>query len=270
MFHEFTWQAKRSTGVLKFAAVMLTFAVGQLYCHEWHSIIPRVESEVNGLPLSDAQALLSEFCKSRIENKNGIGLTCSTRSLGPEFADIVDEAFHPQGVIRGHFLGTQSDDATVSGWSAETHPYLWGGTLLLTKRDGKWVPIWYKSAVITHSCHKIGLPNGREILLCEEEDGGMGHELHYLYSVDFTHPLDVRKTTLVTTDSFHYPCNTLLQEISRVEWMQATHHLVVTVRTPEWQHSSSDSCAGDRTPAKRPPIVLTYTLQVTNAGFRAF
>ena len=62
--------------------------------------------------------------------------------LGPAFSDIVDPEFHPEGVIYGHFLSATSEDAVVSGWSAETNPYLWNSTLLLTKGSGTWKPLW--------------------------------------------------------------------------------------------------------------------------------
>jgi len=43
---------------------------------------------------------------------------------------------------------------------------------------------------VVDSCEKVALPDHREILLCEYEDGGMGHAFHYLYTVDFEHPSD--------------------------------------------------------------------------------
>jgi hypothetical protein len=216
------------------AALVLTCAAGRLDGHEWRRVTPRVESQVQPFQRADAEALLSKFCETSITTVNGIGFTCSTRRLGAAFADIVDDKFHPVAVIYGHFLDPSSEDAAVSGWSAETHPALWGGTLLLTKRGAEWTPIWYKSAVITHSCHKTGLPSGREILLCEEEDGGMGHEFHYLYSVDLTGPVDIREAILVAADSFQNSCTVRRQNIQRVAWVQATRRLMVTVRTPQW------------------------------------
>ena len=75
-------------------------------------------------------------------------------------------------VLYGHFLGPSSDDAALSGWGGETHPDSWGGTLLLTKKSGEWVPVWYKHAIITRYCRKIEAPTGRDVLLCEEVDGG--------------------------------------------------------------------------------------------------
>jgi hypothetical protein len=252
-----------------FVAFALTFAVGRLDGHEWRWIAPRVESQVQRLQQADAEALLPEFCETSIKTVDRVGLTCSTRRLGPAFADVVDDTFHPEGVIYGHFLDSGSEDAAVSGSSAETHPYLWGGTLLLTKQDGKWTPLWYKSAVLTHSCHKLMLPNGREILLCEEEDGGMGHVLHYLYPVDLTGPLDIRKAILVSVDSFQNDCTIHRQEIQSVEWAQATRRLAVTVRTPQWRHSSREVCAGDPPQAKRPSLTSIFEFELTNSGFRA-
>ena len=80
------------------------------------------------------------------------------------------------------------------------------GTLLLTKRDGSWKPLWYGSAVVTHSFRKVATPSGRQILLCEAEDAGMGHVLHYVFSVDLTVPVDARKSLLAVADSYTSSC----------------------------------------------------------------
>ena len=63
-------------------------------------------------------------------------------------------------------------------WQAvggENHPALRGGTLLPTKDRGGWKPVWYKPGVITRHCRRVFLSTGRQILFCEETDGGMGY-----------------------------------------------------------------------------------------------
>jgi hypothetical protein len=98
------------------------------------------------------------------------------------------------GVLFGHFLSAASEDAVIPCVDCETHPALWGGSLFLTKQDGKWEPVWYKPGVVTRHCHKVSLETGRQILFCEEPDGGMGHSLHGLYLVDFTKPKSNRRS----------------------------------------------------------------------------
>ena len=224
-----------------------------------------VNSQVHALNRAEAATLLSGVCKSPISSDDFTGLTCSTLQLGQSFADIVGHNFHPKGVIYGHFIAADTNDAAVSGSSTETHPELWGGTLLLTKRDGRWTPVWYKSAVITESCLKTGMSNGREILLCETEDGGMGSIDHYLYSVDLTRPADIRDAPLVAAVSFEGGCTLHRQEIQRVEWDQETRRLSVTVRTPEWRRTCDDGYPVQ----KRPPLVSTLEFELSDSGFKA-
>jgi len=92
------------------------------------------------------------------------------------------------GVIFGHFLSPTSEDAAVNCFGCGGHAELFGGTLLLTKAAGNWKPVWYKAGVITRHCRRVPLASGRQILFCEEPDGGMGHSIHGLYSVDFMNP----------------------------------------------------------------------------------
>lgn len=246
----------------------LAVATGPLDCHDWRWITPRITSQVQEFQVADAEVLLPAFCDSSLRIVDKVGATCRTRRLGPAFADIVDDTFHPNGVIYGHFLNRDSDDAAVSGWSAETHPLLWGGTLLLTRHGGAWTPVWYRSAVITDSCRKLALPSGREILLCEDEDGGMGHTYHYLYSVDFTAPAGISESPLVSADSFENSCTIRRQQITRVEWAQGSRRLAVTVSTPEWRRLSPGVCAGDPEPMKRPPLTSTDVFELNDSGFR--
>lgn len=92
---------------------VLTFGV-RAEGREWTRVRPRLASEVRTLSRADASALLSGFCMDAVTHVERIGLTCSTRKLGRAFSDIVDSEFHPEGVIYGHFLSADSEDAVVS------------------------------------------------------------------------------------------------------------------------------------------------------------
>jgi hypothetical protein len=251
------------------AALALASAVPNADGREWTRVRPRIASGVRTLSGGDATAILSDFCTDTVRHVEGIGLTCSTRKLGRAFSDIVDAEFHPEGVIYGHFLSANSEDAVVSGWSAETHPYLWNGTLLLTKSKGTWTPLWYKSAALTHSCGKAAMPSGREILFCEAEDAGMGHVFHYVFWVDLTAPVIWQKSLLTVADSYTSSCVIRRQEVQRVTWDDSTRLLLIEVRTPQWRRTSRETCAGDPRPMKRPPLTLTREFALTDSGFRA-
>jgi hypothetical protein len=236
----------------------LPILAGEPYRHEWRDITPVIRSEVQKLDLTEMQTLLS----------NNIGLKCSTGTLGQAFSDIVDNHFYPQSVVYGHFLSPGSEDAAVSGWSAETHPSLWGGTLLLTKRNGVWMPEWYKSAIITHSCQKVTTPSRREILVCEDQDGGMGHKLHYVYSVDLLKPMDRRVSPLAVADSFQNACVLRRQQIKSLGWAEGEFRLAITMATPEWRRLSRHTCAGDPLDEPRPPVERTLIFHLNDADFR--
>jgi hypothetical protein len=195
-----------------------------------------------------------------------IGATCSVRALGPNFKDIVDSTFQPQGVVFGHFLGPDSDDAAVSGWSAETHPYRWGGTLLLTKRNGAWKPLWYKSALITRSCEKVAMPDRRDILLCEDEGGGMGHQLHYLYAVDLKRRHDSRENLLIQAVSFSDGCTAQSQVMDPIVWRDGDRDFSVVVRTTEWRRVSATPCNG--VVSRRPPVNVQTDFEVDRDGIK--
>lgn len=250
------------------AALILAFAVPNADAGEWTQVRPRIASGVRALSAADATAILSGFCAEFVRRVEGVGLTCSTQKLGPAFSDIVDAEFHPEGVIYGHFLSATSEDVVVSGWSAETHPDLWNGTLLLTKSSGTWKPLWYKSAVLTHSCGKAAMPSGREVLFCEAEDGGMGHVFHYVFWVDLTAPVIWQESLLSVADSYTSSCVVRHQEVQRVTWDDSNRILVIEIRTPQWRRTSRETCAGDPRPMKRPPLTLTRQFALTDNGLR--
>jgi hypothetical protein len=234
------------------AIVVVLFFAERLECQEWRYFKPSLKSQVHKLLPAEATSILQGFCSDEVKVVAGVGSTCPVRALGTKFADIVDNSFHPQGVMFGHFLGPESDDAAVSGWSAETHPSRWGGTLLLTKRNGGWSPLWYKSALIVRSCEKMATPESREILLCEDEDSGMGHQLHYLYAVDLKHPADLRQSLLAEAESYSDGCAVQQQVMDPINWTDENRAFSVIVRTTEWHGLAAAPCNG--TSPKRPPF----------------
>jgi hypothetical protein len=248
------------------AMVGVLLPLGRLECQEWRYFEPSLKSQVHKLPPAEATSILQGFCSAEVKVVAGVGSTCPVRHLGTKFGDIVDSRFHPQGVIFGHFLGPESNDAAVSGWSAETHPLRWGGTLLLTKRNGGWWPLWYKSALIIHSCRKMTTPDSREVLLCEDEDGGMGHQLHYLYAVDLQRPAELRQSLLAGAESYSDGCAVQQQVMDPVDWTDENRAFSVIIRTTEWHRLAGGACNGIA--AKRPPSNVQIQFVAEKEGVR--
>jgi len=233
---------------------------------EWLTYKPSLRSQVATLTLVKARSLLSAFCTNVIETTQ-FRFTCATKPLRSEFSDIVDNQFHPQGVIFGHFLSPDSEDAAVNGWSVETHPYHWGGTLLLTHASGKWRPVWYKSGLITRSCEKAGRPDRREILVCEWEDGGMGHRYHALNAIDLR-SASAETSPLVSADSFDSDfCSMQQQSLEAVRWGTERRSFSTIVRTPDWELLPEGYC-GSKIP-NRPKPLIHLEFEVTNEGVRS-
>jgi hypothetical protein len=183
--------------------------------------------------------------------------------LGPAFHEITDGTFFPKGILRGHFLGPDSLDIAVSGSSLEGHPGRWGGTLLLNKQGSGWKPVWYRSAIIIDSCEKIDLPNGREILLCEDEDSGMGNEIHDMYVVDFEHPSDPRDSLLARADTYKDDCFNQKQLLTGFQWNPGRQGFSARVETTEWERLSDEPYCDY---LKRPPPSVPLAFTVTSSG----
>src|SRR5579863_9934792 len=49
------------------------------------------------------------------------------------------------GVLRGHFLAPDSDDAVLSENGCQPHVADWGGSFLLTREAGGWKELWFKA-----------------------------------------------------------------------------------------------------------------------------
>jgi hypothetical protein len=248
------------------ALLLVPFSVCQaLSPSEWRWYSPILKTQTRTLTQQQAGPLLARFCQTPVRTDEFIGKTCTTRRLGRAFSTIVDRSFQPKGVIYGHFLAPESNDAAVSGWSAECHPGRWGGTLLLTNRGGVWIPVWYRSRMIIDVCEKIALPDRREILLCEDEDGGMGHAFHDLYSVDFAHPTDLEHSLLAEADSFDDGYLRQAQVLRRFHWRPDKQGFSVELDTTEWQRLWTGPLPGY---PKRRPASLRLTFAATNGGVR--
>ncbi len=91
-------------------------------------------------------------------------------------------------VTFGHFLSPKSEDAVVSTFGCEPHSLLFGGSFLLTKREGKWASLGYHAGMITNQCHKLATGSGVDFLLCSHVMGMQGSVSRVLRAYDFRTP----------------------------------------------------------------------------------
>jgi hypothetical protein len=131
-------------------------------------------------------SMLEAVCPGRIVTGEGAGC----RGDCPEYTAFSGEDMTREvvGVTLGHFLSPTSDDAAVSVRGCEPHIMNFGGTVLVTRRSGRWSMLWYKAGVDTSRCRKVSLRDHREILVCIGEYGGQGNIWTALYVEDLSSP----------------------------------------------------------------------------------
>jgi hypothetical protein len=249
----------------------------------WGTEPPRLRWQEHELNLEEARTLLRHVCPSGTKQQE-IGKEVSFSCVAPVVEGRSGEAV-PQklvdsrsvasaqngatakdiefqwvrGVRYGHFLSPSSDDAALSGWDGEGHPDFFGGTLLLTKENGAWHPVWYKSGVISRYCRNFPLGSGRQILICEEHDGGMGHSYDIVYFLDFTSPTDPMRGSLLVADSYLLMCrDQQRQSIGAIQFRVTERPARISVLVSSGRRRLSESeinACGDnaevRAPAER-------------------
>jgi hypothetical protein len=132
--------------------------------------------------------LLEAVCPGKVVVNSKKEMVCNVPC--PSFTSFPNEPidWRLKRVVRGHFLSTTSDDAALAMGGCEPHSYNFGGTILLTKRAGKWETQWYRGGVPIETCHTGRLQNSREILVCAGSWGGQGNVWSELYSEDLQNP----------------------------------------------------------------------------------
>jgi hypothetical protein len=166
--------------------VVLVLAVGWV-CFGQSPPMPKFPSDGEDPKKAKGAQLLEAVCPGRVIDSERI--TC--RGACPEFTSFGGDSFDWSlaRVTFGHFLTPSSEDAVLWMSECEPHSENWGGTILLTRRAGRWTMVWYKPGVQTEHCHKVAMQDGREILVCVGQFGGQGNVWTALYVEDLLHPV---------------------------------------------------------------------------------
>lgn len=135
---------------------------------------------------TEAKEFLETICPGHVV----IGETFECDVPCPKHTDFAGEKIRRSldAVTRGHFLSPTSDDAVLAVSGCESHANNFGGTILLTREQGRWKIVWDKGGVPTTQCHRVLLPTRREVLICLGSFGGQGFVGVDLYVEDMTKP----------------------------------------------------------------------------------
>ena len=220
-------------------------------------------------PTSDVvQPLLEAMCPGRVIRNAYFLLGCDTSAPEPG-----DDHWRPpdyvNGVLFGHFLSSDSQDVILSSSRYEGHPLQWGGTMLMTRENGLWKPIWYRSGIITRHCMKLATFSGQEILVCDLGTAELGHTRHALYSIELRSDNPVQEL-LLATDTYDQVSEKQTQTMDSVQLVSATNAVILRVHlhherrvcNKEWSEcGENDYAAADPPPGE-------YSLEFALQGSR--
>ncbi len=91
-----------------------------------------------------------------------------------------------QTVTHGSFTAPGVEEAVASFDGCESHATGLGGSILFRKKHGSWAMVDYTQGLLTSACQIYRLKTGRDLLLCDEKDFGMGTASHWIFVCDFS------------------------------------------------------------------------------------
>ena len=132
-----------------------------------------------------------------------IGCTCcppfdECRPAGP--AQDVESVYAPNSVVAGAFTRPGADQRAVAMQGCESHAENYGGMLLLERGPQGFQVVRYVSALAANSCWAVRRKDGRDLLVCERDDGHQGTTNQALYQWD----LSGSDQQLLNTDELVY------------------------------------------------------------------
>jgi len=204
------------------------------------AVIPAVDSRP--LATADAVKIVAVVCPTQNSKKG-----CSVCPDGHAASWSFDS------ISRGHFLRPDSDDILVGTGGCEPHANNFGGSVLLTNKNGQLQKVWYQGGLISNHCRKVALRGGRDILLCEDTWSGQGEEDLNIYSVDLTAPEDKRMNTLLRASDTLRAC---------YAGGQMRRAYVERVELPDLDN--------DGLPDLRVTVQLGFTAKITQRQFERF
>jgi hypothetical protein len=160
-------------------------------------IVPAVVfAETSHRPARDeGVSLLLAVCSRSItfdQDEKGLLLVCDacpqfTPGGRERFAPLVAAlgSFRFESIIYGSFTAPGAGEAVLSYYGCASHIYHHGGSVLLRRASGEWSLVDHEIGVITDHCQTYRLKSGRDILLCQSEDGGQGQLTSWVFTYDF-------------------------------------------------------------------------------------
>jgi hypothetical protein len=135
-----------------------------------------IRSDTVDLPGTEVLALLEKVCPGHAD--------ASGCQICPEGAPAGQQRWEVRAIFLGHFLSPVSQDALVSGFGCESHADGLGGRVLLSKVGTSWRRVRYITGPYADGCKKLTGSDGRDRLVCGNQDGGQGHMFSGLYVLD--------------------------------------------------------------------------------------
>jgi len=160
-----------------------------------------VELRVDRVPIRPPEAevreLLSVVCPGKVDgyrDNKSLPEEVNAASRGffgcqscPDFTNPpLNSAWQAEAIHYGHFTAADADEAAVATGGCESHVDQWGGTVLFARSGGTWHMKWYQASLITSDCLQVRRRDGRDMLVCEDNDAHQAVLTHILSVVDLS------------------------------------------------------------------------------------
>jgi hypothetical protein len=185
-------------------AVVFVFLLLASACDGQSAPAPEINTASAGVQPADINAAVGVICgpANITRSKDGTASGCRVCPKGTNFQGQRGSQWGVYAETPGHFTSPQDDNLILSGSGCDSHANNFGGSFVFSLKAGKPRLLKYNPGLITDSCHKFALADGRDFLVCKGGWGGMGENDGVVFATTFDAAGKDSTTNLIrTTDT---------------------------------------------------------------------
>lgn len=191
-----------------FVSVLVCVLSWILVISQSHTQLPPSPSSAPRARKAEIDAAVAMICTPSdiMRSKNGAVTRCQKCPEGTDFRGDNMDKWNLVGSAIGHFTSAHDENLILDGAGCDSHASNWGGSYIFSIISDAPQLLKYDKGLHINRCREFYHPDGREFLVCQDNNSGQGEEDSTVFLAQFDAAGNAIQTNILSAEDTKGTC----------------------------------------------------------------